>query len=83
MTVITIPKEHRNETRLIAVTPRRYKRLLEIEKKPVLRRSRAAKKTAYNADESIKRALADAKAGRVYGPFKTAEELFAHLDRKS
>jgi len=69
MSTVTIPKKITKGEELVVIPRKEYERFLGLEKK----------KGVLYAD--LKIALQDIKAGRVFGPFKTAKEGIRFLKR--
>lgn len=69
MTTITIPKKLEKEKDLVVIPKREYEKLLSISKKPVKK-----------LDRDLEKALAEIKAGKVFGPFRSMESLMKSLD---
>lgn len=71
MTPITIPKKITKGEELVVIPKKEYKRLLGSVKNSVKKRRT---KVSDSLEQGLKEALEDVKAGRMIGPFSSAEE---------
>lgn len=70
MSTIMIPKKITKGEELVIIPRREYERFLAREKKTGV------------LDPNLREALRDIKAGRVFGPFKTAKEGLRFLKKR-
>jgi len=67
MVIVTIPKKITKGEELVVIPRKEYERVLRIFKKE--------RKTRTQFDRDLEKALKDAKAGRLFGPFKSVKEF--------